>query len=90
MLAIQGGLMGGGRPDVFPSPAWGARYCKPAWRGLDMANYPRAVTLAVVMAAPVKNAQIDGFLFCNRCSFILLAGVGHATMRDGGVNITAD
>lgn len=29
MLAIQGGLMGGGWPDVFSVSVWG-RYCKPA------------------------------------------------------------
>ncbi|VEB58320.1 membrane protein [Salmonella enterica subsp. enterica] len=30
MLAVQGGLMGGGWPDVFFRLGVGARYCKPA------------------------------------------------------------
>ncbi len=45
VLAIQGGLMGGGWPDVFPSR--GAQSQNPLWRGLDMANYLALVTLAV-------------------------------------------
>ncbi len=53
----------------------------PLWRGLDMANYLALVTLAVVVIAPVKMQR--RLLILTVAQFILLAGVGHATMRDG-------
>lgn len=64
----------------FPSRC-GARYCNPLWCGLDMAIILALVTLAVVVIAPVKMQR--RLLILTVAQFILLAGVGHATMRDG-------
>ncbi|SUH24089.1 membrane protein [Salmonella enterica subsp. enterica] len=64
----------------FPSRC-GRGTANPLWRGLDMANYPRAGHAGGGSHCAGKNATTASY--SNRCSVILLAGVGHATMRDG-------
>lgn len=55
----------------------------PLWRGLIWQIILALVTLAVVVIAPVKMQR--RLLILTVAQFILLAGVGHATMRDGVV-----
>lgn len=61
MLAIQGGLMGGGWPDVFRLGV-GCGTANPLWRGLDMANYPRSGHAGGGGHCAGKKCN-DGFLF---------------------------
>ncbi|EKA9242968.1 copper homeostasis membrane protein CopD [Salmonella enterica] len=81
MLAIQGGLMGGGWPDVFSVPVWGAVLQTRFGAVWIWQIILALVTLAVVVIAPVKMQR--RLLILTVAQFILLAGVGHATMRDG-------
>lgn len=53
----------------------------PLWRGLDMANYPRAGHAGGGSHCAGKMQR--RLLILTVAQFILLAGVGHATMRDG-------
>lgn len=67
----------------FPSRC-GGRYCKPALARSGFWIWQiilALVTLAVVVIAPVKMQR--RLLILTVAQFILLAGVGHATMRDG-------
>ncbi|EBX4282587.1 copper resistance D family protein [Salmonella enterica subsp. enterica serovar Napoli] len=81
MLAIQGGLMGGGWPDVFSVSVWGAVLQTRFGAVWIWQIILALVTLAVVVIAPVKMQR--RLLILTVAQFILLAGVGHATMRDG-------
>ncbi|EIX3337698.1 copper homeostasis membrane protein CopD [Salmonella enterica subsp. enterica serovar Derby] len=81
MLAIQGGLMGGGWPDVFSVSVWGAVLQTRFGAVWIWQIILALVTLAVVIIAPVKMQR--RLLILTVAQFILLAGVGHATMRDG-------
>ncbi|ECI3715818.1 hypothetical protein DK077_06835 [Salmonella enterica subsp. enterica] len=83
MLAIQGGLMGGGWPDVFSVSVWGAVLQTRFGAVWIWQIILALVTLAVVVIAPVKMQR--RLLILTVAQFILLAGVGHATMRDGVV-----
>ncbi|AIL20483.1 TPA: copper homeostasis membrane protein CopD [Salmonella enterica subsp. enterica serovar Typhimurium] len=81
MLAVQGGLMGGGWPDVFFVSVWGAVLQTRFGAVWIWQIILALVTLAVVVIAPVKMQR--RLLILTVAQFILLAGVGHATMRDG-------
>ncbi|EKC8082613.1 copper homeostasis membrane protein CopD [Salmonella enterica] len=81
MLAIQGGLMGGGWPDVFSVSVWGAVLQTRFGAVWIWQIILALVTLVVVVIAPVKMQR--RLLILTVAQFILLAGVGHATMRDG-------
>ncbi|EDI1053652.1 copper homeostasis membrane protein CopD [Salmonella enterica subsp. enterica serovar Hadar] len=81
MLAVQGGLMGGGWPDVFSVSVWGAVLQTRFGAVWIWQIILALVTLAVVVIAPVKMQR--RLLILTVAQFILLAGVGHATMRDG-------
>ncbi|PAC35685.1 hypothetical protein CE425_20885, partial [Salmonella enterica subsp. enterica serovar Senftenberg] len=81
MLAIQGGLMGGGWPDVFSVSVWSAVLQTRFGAVWIWQIILALVTLAVVVIAPVKMQR--RLLILTVAQFILLAGVGHATMRDG-------
>ncbi|EDH0693795.1 copper homeostasis membrane protein CopD [Salmonella enterica] len=81
MLAIQGGLMGGGWPDVFSVSVWGAVLQTRFGAVWIWQIILALVTLAVVVIVPVKMQR--RLLILTVAQFILLAGVGHATMRDG-------
>lgn len=83
MLAIQGGLMGGGWPDVFSVSVWGAVLQTRFGAVWIWQIILALVTLVVVVIAPVKMQR--RLLILTVAQFILLAGVGHATMRDGVV-----
>ncbi|MCM9954548.1 copper homeostasis membrane protein CopD [Salmonella enterica] len=83
MLAIQSGLMGGGWPDVFSVSVWGAVLQTRFGAVWIWQIILALVTLAVVVIAPVKMQR--RLLILTVAQFILLAGVGHATMRDGVV-----
>ncbi|HIF2756132.1 TPA: copper homeostasis membrane protein CopD [Salmonella enterica] len=80
MLAIQGGLMGGGWPDVFSVSVWGAVLQTRFGAVWIWQIILALVTLAVVVIAPIKMQR--RLLILTVAQFILLAGVGHATMRD--------
>ncbi|ECH0583471.1 copper homeostasis membrane protein CopD [Salmonella enterica] len=81
MLAVQGGLMGGGWPDVFFVSVWGAVLQTRFGAVWIWQIILALVTLAVVVITPVKMQR--RLLILTVAQFILLAGVGHATMRDG-------
>ncbi|ECG8589183.1 copper homeostasis membrane protein CopD [Salmonella enterica subsp. salamae] len=81
MLAIQGGLMGDGWPDVLSVPVWAA-VLQTRFGAVWIWQIVLAlVTLMVAIIAPVKMQR--RLMILTAGQFILLAGVGHAAMRDG-------
>lgn len=81
MLAIQGGLMGAGWQDVISTDIWAA-VVQTQFGGVWLWQITLAlVTLVVTMIVPRNMAR--RLLMLTIAQFILLAGVGHATMHDG-------
>lgn len=81
MLAIQGGLMGSGWPDVFSVSVWAAVLQTRFGVVWIWQIILALVTLTVALIAPAKMQR--RLIILTVAQFILLAGVGHATMRDG-------
>lgn len=81
MLAIQGGLMGDGWPNVLSVSVWGAVLQTRFGAVWIWQIILALVTLAVAFIAPAKMQR--RLLILAVAQFILSAGVGHATMRDG-------
>jgi putative copper resistance protein D len=81
MLAIQGGLMGSGWPDVLSAPVWYAvlqtRFGTVWLWQIILA----AITLVVALMVPRSLPR--QLLILSSAQFILLAGVGHATLHVG-------
>jgi putative copper resistance protein D len=81
MLAIQGGLMGSGWPDVLSAPVWYAvlqtRFGAVWLWQIILA----AITLVVALMVPRSLPR--QLLILSSAQFILLAGVGHATLHVG-------
>ncbi|KHE06864.1 MULTISPECIES: copper homeostasis membrane protein CopD [Citrobacter] len=81
MLAIQGGLMGSGWRDVISSDVWGA-VLQTQFGGVWLWQIILAlVTLVVVIIVP--RSMPRRLLMLTIAQFILLAGVGHATLHSG-------
>lgn len=83
MLAFQGGLMGNGWQDLFRPAIWlavtGTQFGSVwVWQIIFA-----LLTACAVWLAPTRNARLVVLLAAGQ--FILLAGVGHAAMRDGPV-----
>ncbi|ADO48205.1 copper homeostasis membrane protein CopD [[Enterobacter] lignolyticus] len=81
MMMIQGGQMGNGWGDVLSSEVWlavaGTRFGS-VWLWQILLSW---VTLIVVWMAARRHAGL--LLTLCIAQFLLLAGVGHAAMRDG-------
>lgn len=83
MLAIQGGLMGSGWQDVISVEIWGA-VLQTQFGGVWLWQIILAlVTLVVTIIVPHSMSRL--LLIMTIAQFILLAGVGHATLHDGVV-----
>ena len=81
MLAIQGGLMGSGWRDVISTDVWGA-VLQTQFGGVWLWQIILAlVTLVVVIIVP--RSMPRRLLMLTIAQFILLAGVGHATLHSG-------
>ncbi|HCJ6376178.1 TPA: copper homeostasis membrane protein CopD [Citrobacter freundii] len=81
MLAVQGGLMGAGWQDVLSITVWGA-VLQTQFGGVWLWQIILAlVTLAVTIIVP--RSMPRRLLMLTIAQFILLAGVGHATLHDG-------
>ncbi|MDY1038214.1 copper homeostasis membrane protein CopD [Lelliottia sp. CFBP8978] len=81
MLAIQGGQMGDGWADVIAPSIWQA-VASTRFGGVWVWQIICALlTAGAAWIAPGKNARL--LLLLATVQFILLAGVGHAAMRDG-------
>lgn len=80
MLAVQGGLMGAGWQDVLSITVWGA-VLQTQFGGVWLWQIILAlVTLAVTIIVP--RSMPRRLLMLTIAQFILLAGVGHATLHD--------
>ncbi|MVT04241.1 hypothetical protein CD006_16690 [Enterobacter sp. 10-1] len=83
MLMAQGGLMGEGWPDVWQPAIWqavaGTRFGS-VWVWQILLAW---VTLIVVWLKPRHPARLLLVLLCGQ--LLLLAGVGHAAMSEGGL-----
>lgn len=83
MLMAQGGLMGEGWPDVWQPAIWqavaGTRFGS-VWVWQILLAW---VTLIVVWLKPRHPARLLLVLLCGQV--LLLAGVGHAAMSEGGL-----
>lgn len=83
MLMVQGGLMGEGWPDVWQPAIWqavaGTRFGS-VWVWQILLAW---VTLIVVWLKPHHSARLLLVLLC--AQLLLLAGVGHAAMSEGGL-----
>ena len=85
MLAVQGGLMGDGWGDVIQPQIWHA-VASTRFGGVWLWQIVFAVlTACAAWIAPAKSARLLLLLAIGQ--FILLAGVGHAAMRDGVAGI---
>lgn len=83
MLAIQGGLMGSGWQDVLSVPVWEA-VLHTRFGGVWLWQIVLAlVTLVVALIVPRTVPRL--LLILTTAQFILLAGVGHATLHTGVV-----
>ena len=81
MLAVQGGLMGAGWQDVLSITVWRA-VLQTQFGGVWLWQIILAlVTLAVTIIVP--RSMPRRLLMLTIAQFILLAGVGHATLHDG-------
>lgn len=81
MLAIQGGLMGSGWRDVVSTDVWGA-VLQTQFGGVWLWQIILAmVTLVVTIVVPRSMSRL--LLMLTIAQFILLAGVGHATLHTG-------
>lgn len=81
MLAVQGGLMGDGWADVVQPDIWHA-VASTRFGGVWLWQIVLALlTAGAAWIAPAKNARL--LLLLATGQFILLAGVGHAAMREG-------
>ncbi|HFZ8993131.1 TPA: copper homeostasis membrane protein CopD [Citrobacter freundii] len=81
MLAIQGGLMGTGWRDVGSVAVWGA-VLQTQFGGVWLWQIIFAfVMLIVAVLVPRNFARL--LLIIAAAQFMLLAGVGHATLHDG-------
>lgn len=83
MLMLQGGLMGNGWRDVIQPAIWlavaGTRFGS-IWQWQIVLTW---VALAMVWVRPHRLAPI--LLILCVAQFLLMAGVGHAAMRDGAI-----
>ncbi|WP_219538917.1 copper homeostasis membrane protein CopD [Klebsiella michiganensis] len=85
MLMAQGGLMGNGWPDVWQPAIWQA-VAGTQFGGVWVWQILLAfVALAVVWLKPRRPGRLLLVLFC--AQLLLLAGVGHAAMKDGWLGI---
>lgn len=83
MLAVQGGLMGSGWPDVLSVDVWGA-VLQTHFGGVWLWQMVLAlVTLVVAVIVPRSLPRM--LLMLTVAQFIQLAGVGHATLHEGAV-----
>ncbi|POT59322.1 hypothetical protein C3432_00915 [Citrobacter amalonaticus] len=83
MLAIQGGLMGSGWTDVFSVSVWGA-VLQTRFGAVWIWQIVLAlVTLAAALIVPRSLPRL--LLMLSIAQFIVLAGVGHATLNVGVV-----
>ncbi len=82
MLAIQGGLIGRRLARCFSVSVRGRGNCKTRFGAVRYINYPRAGHAGGGSHCAGKNATTASYSQLV-AQFILLAGVGHATMRDG-------
>ncbi|EOH6330406.1 copper homeostasis membrane protein CopD [Citrobacter koseri] len=83
MLAIQGGLMGAGWQDVISVSIWGA-VLQTQFGGVWLWQIILAlVTLVMTLVIPRNLPRL--LLILMIAQFMLLAGVGHATLNDGVV-----
>ena len=81
MLAIQGGVMGSGWRDVASTDVWGA-VLQTQFGGVWLWQIILAlVTLVVTIMVPRNMPRL--LLMLTIAQFILLAGVGHATLHSG-------
>lgn len=81
MMAVQGGLMGDGWGDAMRPDIWRA-VITTQFGGVWLWQMILALlTACAAWIAPKKNARL--LLLLTLGQFILLAGVGHAAMRDG-------
>lgn len=83
MLAVQGGLMGAGWSDVVRVPVWHVVLQTQFGRVWLWQIVLATVTLVVALMTPRSLARL--LLMLTIAQFILLAGVGHATMNAGVV-----
>ena len=81
MLAVQGGLMGTGWTDVFSPNIWQA-VLQTQFGGIWLWQIVLAlVTLIVALMQPRNMPRL--LFMLTTAQFILLAGVGHATLNEG-------
>lgn len=81
MLAVQGGLMGTGWSDVFSPNIWLA-VLQTQFGGVWLWQIVLAlVTLIVALMQPQNMPRL--LFMLTTAQFILLAGVGHATLNEG-------
>lgn len=81
MLAVQGGLMGTGWKDVFSPNIWQA-VLQTQFGGVWLWQIVLAlVTLIVALMQPRNMPRL--LFMLTTAQFILLAGVGHATLNEG-------
>lgn len=81
MLAVQGGLMGTGWTDVFSPNIWQA-VLQTQFGGVWLWQIVLAlVTLIVALMQPRNMPRL--LFMLTTAQFILLAGVGHATLNEG-------
>lgn len=81
MLAVQGGLMGTGWTDVFSPNIWQA-VLQTQFGGIWLWQIVLAlVTLIVALMQPRNMSRL--LFMLTTAQFILLAGVGHATLNEG-------
>ncbi|EMF0718045.1 copper homeostasis membrane protein CopD [Citrobacter freundii] len=81
MLAIQGGLMGAGWQDVLSVDVWGT-VLQTQFGGVWLWQIILAlVTLVVTLIVPRSLSRL--LLMLTVAQFVLLAGVGHATLHEG-------
>lgn len=81
MLAVQGGLMGTGWADVFSPNIWQA-VLQTQFGGVWLWQIVLAlVTLIVALMQPRNMPRL--LFMLTTAQFILLAGIGHATLNEG-------
>ncbi len=84
MFMLQGGLMGDGWGDVFNPQVWhgvlGTQFGSVWLWQIILAS----ITVAAAWLAPLKGSRL---LLLAMGQFVLLAGVGHATMNEGPLGL---
>ncbi|WP_159339512.1 MULTISPECIES: copper homeostasis membrane protein CopD [Leclercia] len=81
MLALQGGMMGNGWPDVVSPSIWQAVLTTHFGRIWLWQMILALITLWVAWMQPGKTMLL--MLFFTAAQFFLLAGTGHAALHDG-------